>query len=223
MTQTIIHVGLHKTGTTWIQRELFDTQQKYQVVYEPVDYTMLHDGRPLLISYEGLSGCPYYWQYPKGVNVREQIARNLHHMFPDARILLGTRNIDSWVKSLYSQAVKSGEVCLYDEFQHRLHTINKQFLDIDKYITVLCELFEEVHLYKFEMLQENPNEFVSDICRFLDIPIPSSLDFKPRNKKLTPHQLQMYRQLNRLCHSPVHPGIIPHTFLKRMVKELRNE
>jgi len=128
MSRFIIHVGLHKTGSTFLQQQVFPSLAGVSLITRP--YTQynhafnrlqyaddsLYDrdavraelddmtGERILISDESLSGKPFYFNY---VN-RSLIVRRLKNLLPDATIILFLRGQVDLILSLYNQYVRMG-------------------------------------------------------------------------------------------------------------------
>jgi hypothetical protein len=135
MRDLFIHIGLHKTATSFLQHEVFPKlkginyvpQQKF---YTPILrqicltdplyfnekeiknqlFNYLTTGKNL-ISSEGLSGSPFL-QYTN----RSAILTKLHNMFPEAKIIIGIRAQKDIIISLYKQYVKHGGVKKFNDF-----------------------------------------------------------------------------------------------------------
>lgn len=126
----LVHIGLHKTGTTFLQRNIFGAPQTplHQVwgfgeIVERVilphpmrfdaaahraafdaAWNALSDGRGVpVISHEALSGVPSAGRYNG-----HEIAGRLHEIFPDARIVIGIREQRAMIRSLYDEYVTRG-------------------------------------------------------------------------------------------------------------------
>ena len=138
MTQKVlIHIGYHKTATTWLQRHFLDRAEAsfhrdlskeniYHHIVAPRDlsfsatelrryYEELLALRPSVddvsvISSERLSGHPHSGAYDS-----VSIANRLQATWPEARILIVVREQVSAILSCYLQYVKFGGICsLYD-------------------------------------------------------------------------------------------------------------
>ncbi|WP_221583754.1 sulfotransferase domain-containing protein [Microbacterium sp. G2-8] len=133
MTSPLIHVGLHKTGTTWLQAALFRREEAgyHDLAHTmgmpealdllartpDLDYDLQHartafaaeisaaDERGLVpvLSHERLSGYP-----PGGSFDRTVIAHRLAHTFTTPRVLLVIREQTSHLESMYSQYISDG-------------------------------------------------------------------------------------------------------------------
>jgi hypothetical protein len=122
----LIHPGFHKTGTTWLQDELFSDTRIFKslMTHADVDRTIVAphdfmfdpdaardrivaqsvaDGRINVISSEILTGSPFY-----GMREGRSLVERLHRIAPDARILLTVRAQLPVLRAHYQQYVKRG-------------------------------------------------------------------------------------------------------------------
>jgi len=121
-----IHVGLHKTGTTFLQHEVFPKLKSLQLleggetanwlrrlateedssfdpaVYQEYFYPLVEAG-PTLISHEGLSGATYL-RYVNQTRTADRLLR----LFPHANIILSIRRQDTFLVSLYLNFIEGG-------------------------------------------------------------------------------------------------------------------
>lgn len=128
----LIHIGFHKTGSTWLQQQLFADPARFAqpdtprhrlvedlVLADPLAYdpsavaaayaeplARARDaGRTLALSHERLSGYP-----SSGGRDRVMIAERLAATFPDARILIVIREQRALIGSMYRQHITDGGV-----------------------------------------------------------------------------------------------------------------
>jgi len=131
-TNLLIHIGFHKTGSSWLQKKVFvDKGLGFSSVHPIHRREIVHDFilpdvfdydsdltrdryNPYLaaakagdftsvISHERLSG------YPSGGGYdRRLVAERLHETFPDARILMVLREQRSVIEAMYSQHITDG-------------------------------------------------------------------------------------------------------------------
>jgi len=125
----LVHVGPHKTGTTWLQKNLLSpargivyepsfepshaafllprygefTPEASRRIYAPLLEQARADGKPLVISDEALGGWPFGQRF-----LREIAAERIALAFPQARILITTREQDALLLSMYSEYLRYG-------------------------------------------------------------------------------------------------------------------
>jgi len=185
----IVHVGLHKTGTTFLQQMVFPKLMGVNFVNltGTVRYDILGvDVKPgiNLISREGLSGHPFepdralYFE-------RDVIARNLKKVFPSARIIVGVRDKDAWVKSLYKQYFKMKPGGTFNGF---MKVFDKRYLDFEGYISLLESLFSDVYVYHYENLKDDFDGFIDGIVDFVGVSRPSGITNVVYNRSLSDGQ-----------------------------------
>ncbi len=127
MNKTVIHVGLHKTATTYLQENVWPEIPGYTYLSRP--YTQLNHAfnklqyaddtlynkdlvihelekiaaDRLLISDESFSGKPVYFSYLN----RSIIAKRLKELFPNAEIILFLRDQRDIIMSHYSSYIRT--------------------------------------------------------------------------------------------------------------------
>ncbi|MBY6165702.1 sulfotransferase domain-containing protein [Pseudooceanicola nitratireducens] len=127
----LVHVGLHKTGTTWLQWELFEPQDKGALDYcntrdlirgtivVPVgpDFDVESarenfrelikesndSGRLFVITDEILAGYPFHHPH-----LQEVSFSRIKAMFPNAKILISVREQAQVILSIYGQYLRFG-------------------------------------------------------------------------------------------------------------------
>ncbi|GIT89308.1 hypothetical protein [Roseobacter sp. OBYS 0001] len=138
--QILIHVGLHKCGSTWLQKQLFCRPDygfsapwgamSHRAVTEfaaldPLCFdaavsraafdAALHadrsDAPVAVISHEALSSLPHHGKY-----YAPYVADRLHQTFPRAKVLLIFREQTSIIYSLYGEYVRNGGQHSFEQF-----------------------------------------------------------------------------------------------------------
>ena len=132
----LLHIGYHKTATTWMQNLLFTPRHGYRKVarhrdidthlvrphglsYDPAglravidqEATKLEPGEVPVISSELISGHPFY-----GGHSSDIYAQRLREILPQARVLISVRHQLKVLPSIYSQYVLRGGTQTYPEF-----------------------------------------------------------------------------------------------------------
>ena len=134
MSRVVLHLGMHKTATGTLQRQLFPKTQGLELFTTLDDdcrefiemvtrkdplYFNAGDAQALLrprmsetnvnlISNESLSGPPYAGAIEGGLDHRSPILLNLKATYPDASVVLVIRRQDKLAASFYRQYLKSG-------------------------------------------------------------------------------------------------------------------
>jgi len=162
--EIFIHVGLPKTGTSWLQQNLFP-KLNVHLVRRRKDFINIPNNGKILISTESLSG-----SYSRSVDFRNFLAYGMKTVYPDAKIIVGLREKNSWLKSMYNQGVKRG--VFEESFDKWNNNLDPRILDFDSYIKKLNELFDDVFIYWFEDFKKDKKKVIEDMCRFLDVDVP---------------------------------------------------
>lgn len=198
MMRPLIHIGYHKTGTTWLQHHLFDNGPAGYVTpmhgddilrkivvpktfdfdaavcRRDIDATIARessDDRVPVISAERLSGNPHSGGYDAPL-----IAARLHDVFPDGRILIVIREQAGAIASCYNQYVKAGGIAKLQDYLHppsdfRFPTFDFNHFDYRRLITHYHQLFgsENVLVLLYEQFVRDPMDFVARLNGFAGI------------------------------------------------------
>jgi len=134
MSRVFLHLGLHKTATGTLQRQLFPATPGLQLFTtldddgrkfiemvtrkDPLYYSpaaakallqsRMSDDKVNLISNESFSGPPYAGAIEGGLDHRNPILLNLQATYPDASVVIVIRRQDKLAASFYRQYLKSG-------------------------------------------------------------------------------------------------------------------
>jgi len=189
MKKIVIHLGLHRTGTTFLQKEVFEKMLDVNYIFDDSlhRFEILNDIN--LISNEGLS-----LSMPHSYTHRLQVLKHIKKLFPDAKIIIGFREKKSWLKSCYYRYILSGGTSTYDDY---LEVYAENIIDYDKYLFEVKKNFSEVFVYQFEDLKKNPDKVISDMCNFIGCKVPNYKIVK-RNASLNEKQLNTLRLFNKL-------------------------
>ena len=131
MTIPLVHIGLHRTGSTWLQKSIFNGEDGRPALAVPnrielndrliiprnEDFDgratrewfddrlarMRASGEPIVLSNERFSGNPH-----SGWFDTDRTLDRLAESIPDARILLVVREQQSFIRSLWLQYVRIG-------------------------------------------------------------------------------------------------------------------
>lgn len=212
--KTIIHIGIQRTGTTFLQREIFPkTDIRYispeffrrgdiGTLAEYYYYILQED---TLISNENI-----YCDMWNKKDTRFERMDILNKLFPQAKIIFGIRNKSSLKHSWYKKSVWLGATWSYPAF---LRQINANIFEYEPYIDQLRDLFSGVYVYRYEDFQENPENIVNEICHFIGVTMPEiePSAFKRKwNRGYTNRQMSIACTLNNIFKTKMNPnGIFP--------------
>lgn len=222
MEKIVIHIGYHKSASTFLQRLFPQWPVNYAFVAGP-DRQILDmiQGRGqfepavvrawlaetvgqsrhavTVLSHEELSGHPHGYSLVSPAKV----AANLKELFPSARILIVVRNQLDYVLSLYAfrVAIKGMESRSFARFvkdEAGLGLLNH--LQFDRLVEIYQSLFgaENVLVVPMERLRRDPQAFFAPIMNLLEVDAAppaeqSSVNESTRNLAL----LQMLRPINK--------------------------
>lgn len=129
--RVLLHIGLHKTGTRFLQREVFGQLDPARFDYNPkplwpavrqavrhpgdaprlaearravADWRAAADGRTLILSEPHISGDMYGSHHDHADNLAL-----MRELFPDAAIVFFVRNQADWLQSAYRQHLAKGK------------------------------------------------------------------------------------------------------------------
>jgi hypothetical protein len=191
----LLHVGYHKTGTTWLQTGLFASPARgftrpwrsgpiRAALVRPTAFEFdssraaaafadgLREaaaaGLVPVVSDERLSGSPHAGGYDSG-----EIARRLHRTFPGGRVLIVVREQRRAILSTYRQYVRDGGVASLAGWLHprnpdELPQLAWSHWEYHHLIGLYRELFgaERVLVLAFETLAGDDAGFGKRIARF---------------------------------------------------------
>jgi len=203
----LVHIGYHKTGTTFLQKEVFrhpglpfnliDRRQvqreiirKSMFFFEP-DQTRsiltekFCPDRINVISDEDLLGSPHSGGYNSYDNLLK-----IKQLFPNAKILIGIREQKDIILSSYKQYIKTiGTLSLkkyLTPFKRRCFMAEFDLLLFcyDKIINTYMSAFgkENVLVLPYELMKVNPEAYSVQLFKFLKLDNKeiSKIDFKKR-------------------------------------------
>jgi hypothetical protein len=208
--KVVIHVGLPKAASSFLQRHIFPNIKDSKVfgnLNTEFNFDIKLDKDKLnIISSEQLFGRPNSSKKSAG---GYEIAKRLQGMFPNAKVIVVLRkNRDKWIKSLYGEYIKAGGAAEFDSWYENV--FDKDSLDQESYVKHLRSLFDEVLVCSFEDLIKDHKKFVSDICNFIGVEVPK-YENKRVNLSLNNKQIKRWRRMNALFNSRYspHKGIFP--------------
>ncbi len=191
--RTLIHIGYHKTGSTWLQDILFQPKYGYiplmnhrevfenivrphGLLFQPqapqkliLERTKKLDSKMVgVISSEILSGNPFY-----GGRESDQFAQHLYKIDPNARILISIRSQVPMLVSVYMQYISRGGTLSPEAFfsDHPIigyTCFSPEHFEYHRLIKLYHTLFgiDNVMVVTQESLAENALSFAQNISNF---------------------------------------------------------
>jgi len=194
----LIHIGYHKTASTWLQKSVFrpsngffqpfELCELYECIVSPnaLSFDWSEAQRYLevrlssmpesdivpVLSHERFSGDPF-----TGSRDAKEISNRLHAGFPETKVLIVVREQFELIASLYKTYVLHGGKATLDSFiQPECDEVNQWFdystYCYDKLINHYIAIFgrENVLVVAYEELKHDNQRFYDGLCEFMCIP-----------------------------------------------------
>jgi hypothetical protein len=218
----ILHIGYHKTGSSWLQRSFFPRARGISLVerlavrreilvpslvaFDPERArARLLEGRSgrLVISEEELSGNLHTGGLHGAFSV--ELASRLHRCFPEGRVLVFIRNQTTMITSAYKQYIKSGGTHGIRRFlqparsPHKTPNFSLDFLVYDRLIGIYESLFgrANVLVHAYEELRARPQQLIRTLAGELALEVdPAAVSVSAVNAGYRSGTLALLRLLN---------------------------
>ena len=187
MCDIVLHPGLFKTGTTFLQKGFFPFLDNVNLIVSQYFKNWdVQEGKINIISEENLSlSRPLFYDHRKAILVLDY----LHKLFPNAKIIIGTREKISWLRSCYNQFIRdTGEYVSFETYYDEY----KDFMDVDVYLKEIKNRWENVFVYHQETLRDE----LKPMCDFIGCSFPVFYLDKRFNVSLSDNQLRVLRFFN---------------------------
>ncbi|HMZ72024.1 MAG TPA: sulfotransferase [Pseudomonadales bacterium] len=254
----LFHIGYHKTGTSWLQQLFFpghpalvpliDSAQPWndplmralvavsERSFDPVHARALLDARLLdarllpgqvaVVSAERLSGHPYSGGYDSFA-----IARRLHAVAPQAKIVGLVREQRAMIRSVYKQMVAEGFTASLEEWLAMqpwkgTRGFDWTYYEYDKLVQHYQELFgrEQTLFLPHEWLRRERSLFLAELCAFCGVAHQDEWPEQEVNSSLGAPGTALLRRLNRLRRSELNPDpclVLPAVVTDNLRRGLR--
>lgn len=221
----LIHIGYHKTGTSWLQSVYFPNHPRVAVVgahpdlmraiiepdgfafdatvarefFQPRIGGALSAGKVPVLTTERLSGNPHSGGYDSAT-----IADRLHATFPEAKILIVVRRQLDMAVSMYKQYVRMGGICTLREYlfpprDGRIPLFRAEFLEYHRLAHYYAQRFgpQQVRVMLYERLRDEPSAFLQELARFSGIDPGLDVPQTRVNESLSDFETRLRRRVNR--------------------------
>jgi len=176
MTTRILHAGLHKTGSTYLQRSVFPKMKGIIFIHQH-DFgrgPLIPNGpnKPILFSSEAACGYPY----PETPEFSpDRLLTNCALLGID-KVLLVKRDFHEWVLSLYFQTLNEGRTWRIEEFAEVNRAALKTWESAtEKASAALEERKVSTLIVSQEALRSNHDATIHQICDFIGCPPVTSV------------------------------------------------
>lgn len=176
LSEIYLHVGLPKTGTTFLQENVFPHFDELHLVRGYRPFRSLFEGaarRSILLSDESLSGDPFgprsgpgHWA--AAFSERMEILASL---FPNAHVIVGFRRHADLIVSLYKQHLHQGGTRTLEQFWSGGDSDDallspRDLGYADRLDEVRARFSGRLFVYTQEELQQDPMYLVGELARF---------------------------------------------------------
>jgi len=178
-----IHLGLPKTGTTFLQENIFSKFDSNDISFlgkakcVSIWDLMEMPSNKYLISSEHLLANPFTCPTGKWFEVFKANLKKVHHKFPNAKYILTLRKHESLILSYYKEHISKGNRSIYPSLKkfYDVQNDNGQVSKNDFYFKEMIEEIEKItsqrpFVFFQERLKNNPNLVINDLETFLNIP-----------------------------------------------------
>jgi len=190
MSDIIIHVGIHKTGSTWLQEYFFPKIRGIRYLYKERDY----DAVERLVSLPRTKVLLSDEEISRSMPVRDNKLETLIELktrFPDAKIIIGVRQFSPWFKSTYKQLVKTGSHMSFKTYENKYGDRPVP----DWYANVVKMMWKDVFVYRFDDFVNNKDHVLKDMCDFIGVPVP---DYEDKRVNASVKHVLFWRVINFL-------------------------
>lgn len=177
MERIVIHIGLRKTASTFLQHNIFPKISN--VAYKrgginPLSYDKVFDKEVFLISDEDIPGWPYlkgYTQESFFEQFKESL-KTIKHIFKDPKLVVCFREPSAFIHSNYKQYLHEGGTVDWEDFfsLNESSLLDKNDFYFSKYVDYLNENFrsEDLFIYDFQSFKKNNQKLSRAICDFIN-------------------------------------------------------
>ena len=198
-----IHIGLPKTGTTFLQNSIFKKIEDIETFYKTgTTLNLIRDTQKetLFSSYES------YLYDVKEKNLVEQALisiNNIKNIFNNPKIILGYRNQSDFIKALYFQSLNQYKFWTFNDFfslENDNSFFNKSDFLLEPIVYELKKNFSDIYFYDLEDLKNDNEKIINEILDFIGSKNKFK-DFEIKNENIsikTELQFKTLKNLNKL-------------------------
>lgn len=204
-----LHIGMHKTGTTYMQRCVFPRFEGVQYIHSPIldKFVNLSSRKQYLGSNERLAGT--LWASPSDV---DHSIEGLSKLFPDARILMSFRPHHEYIISSYKQFLHEGGTKTFREYfdvvGNRGYLRKEQLYYRDRIQAVERYFGRAPFVFTLSEIKSNLDGLLRDLGTYMNARPPKAVDVSktPRNRGVGYYQASILRRMNRYNRTNLNPA-----------------
>lgn len=199
----IIHIGLPKTGTTFLQNSFFNNMEDVEIIPRYANtLNLIRDSKKEIL----FSSFESYLYNEKEKNLVEQALisiNNIKNIFNNPKIIFGYRNHVEYIKALYLQSLNEFKFWTFNDFfslENDNSFFNKNDFLLEPIVYKLKQNFSEVYFYDLEDLKNNNEKIVNEIFSFIGSKMQFK-DFEIKDENIsikTKLQFKTLKNLNKL-------------------------
>jgi hypothetical protein len=223
-----IHIGLHKTGTTFLQENIFPKLKNIQYINHEnfIKSLSTFDNHQAnyFMSFEGLSGKLWdrdhntlsFNKEHRFIESFEKTVNNLKTFFPEAVIIVFFRKHGEFLISIYKQYIKRGGTLSLNEFYKEKGIMQPEDLNYNYRIKLLKKLFNEVHVFDYNDFKKDSVATINHMCGIMNCDWNQSVNKKTSNVGLKGWKIDFTIFYNKVFKKlPI--------FIKRVLTKLKLE
>jgi hypothetical protein len=202
------HVGMHKTGTTFLQQAVFPHWRGINYVQWPHLEILLRldDNKINLVSREGLSG--KNWAH---YEERERSLQRLAELFPASRILISFRKHSGYILSSYRQYIQRGGTVPFDAYfdlDRDSGVMKREDFIFRRKLTAIEKYFRH---RPFAFLHEEITKDFPTLLRDMEgyiggkAPDPTEISNRRYNESIGYYPALLLRRINSVSRSELNP------------------
>jgi hypothetical protein len=212
MNNILIHIGLHKTASSYLQFYYFPTIECINYFHGEIALTDFirsskAEHKTALLSNESFSGLAWNAQWKKGIandfhfiDSFDKCLDNLHRLFPEAGLLIFFRKHGDFLISMYKQYIQEGGILQFNQFYASTGVIRKEDLDYKHRIQKASDLFSKVYVLSYEDFKKYGTAFLDKFfteelhLQRNDTP----MDDRNPNKSISGFKIDLLRKINKV-------------------------
>ena len=204
MSKVIIHIGMHKTGTTFLQKVVFPNLNNTFYAHNneffvPWKKQLYKKADNMLLSYEGFSGFPWNkfkeknsWLKSFHLNI-DQIRK----FFPNAIIIIFFRKQGDLLLSIYKQYLQEGGELSINEFYGNGKILEKKDLSIKSRLNYIKDCFDQVYFLNYELFSDEKLNYLDVFFRKeLNLRLNKTESLPKSNISISGSKIKILRRYN---------------------------